>query len=77
MINFLGFGNQIGIDENCPREFAFFDTTTNKFLEFGGKQVWDSWNNFLESGFVGQYFIDRLKPLCPDWVFNKELSGGK
>jgi hypothetical protein len=69
MIRFIDLGKQIGIDEEWPREFAFFDTVSDKFLKFGNEQVWESWNDFLESGFIGQYFIDRLKPLCPSWVF--------
>jgi hypothetical protein len=29
-------------------QFAWFDTVTERFLEYAGTQVWDSWDDFAE-----------------------------
>ncbi len=84
MIRFIDLGKQIGLDEEWSRQFAFFNTIPDKFLEIGGDHVWDSFaelddslriecKNTFEGNLAYKYWMDRLKPLCPLWVF----EGGK
>jgi len=45
MIRFIDLGLQT---ENSKRdEFAFFDTITDKFLEFDNCQTWDNVDDFI------------------------------
>lgn len=58
-------------DNNTPSHFAFLDTVYNKFLEFDGTHIWDSWADFIS--YCGdEKFQDRVKGLCPKWVFKNE-----
>ena len=73
MIRFIDLGKQIALDENdpeYPRQFAFYDTVIDRFLNLGGgDQVWDSWLDILR--FVGPEdpkLLDRLWALSPDWT---------
>jgi hypothetical protein len=88
MMRFIDLGKQIAVDESDPdwnREFAFFNTINDHFLEFDDEQVWDSWESFEES--VREHFrptgskrdkeyaedlLRRLKSLCPKWVFKEK-----
>ena len=74
MIRFIDLGSQIGIDDTWPREFAWFNTVTDTFLNFGGSETWYSWDDFegdwtSESAFT----LERLRSLCQPWVF--EVKG--
>lgn len=74
MIRFVDLGKQLGIDETWPREFCFYDTMPGTFIDLGGSgcQVWHSWKDFEEDCIAEkapQDFIDRLRGLCPEWVF--------
>ena len=44
MIRYIEIGDQI--NEDCC-DFAFFDTVTDKFLEFDGEQVFASKEAFM------------------------------
>ena len=73
MIRFIDLGKQIGLDEEWPREFAFYNTVTDMFIDLGGSgcQVWDSWADLeddLHHSKATPEFIERLRGLCPDWV---------
>ena len=79
MIRFIDLGKQIALDEEDskhPRQFAFYNTTSDRFIEIDGIQVFDSWEeieriiSFSESS--DEKFLTRLKNLCPCWVFQKE-----
>lgn len=76
MIRFIDLGEQI-----CEgtREFAFFDTTTDTFMNFDGDQAFESWKEFVEShtewlrGSKGSRSpLDRFEHLCPEWVKNSQ-----
>lgn len=49
MIRFIDLGDQILEGE---RQFAWYDTVTDSFLEFSGNQVWSSWVEFCEDHFL-------------------------
>lgn len=75
MIRFIDLGRQIAVDENdenWPRQFAFYDTIYNKFVEINGWQVFDSFGDFLQEveqdGCITEEFATRLARLTPDWV---------
>jgi hypothetical protein len=88
MMRFIDLGKQIAVDESDPdwdREFAFFNTINDHFLEFDDEQVWDSWEQFEKSlmehfqpisSKQEKEYVDglmrRLKSLCPKWVFEKK-----
>jgi hypothetical protein len=88
MIRFIDMGRQIWIDDqdlDCPQYFAFWDTVTNRFLEFGSEQAWSSWEEFEES-LKDQYsdgykmradyrpYWARCRSLCPEWVFKTKKA---
>jgi len=72
MIRFIDLGDQITCDGT--KEFAWFDTVTDKFLEFNDTHVWGSWDEFdqdlrasipenlIESN-DSSYWIGRFKRL--------------
>ena len=60
MIRFIDLGDQITLDGT--KEFAWFDTITERFIEFNGTHVWDSWEYF-ESDAEGDEDMDRFKRL--------------
>lgn len=72
MIRFIDLGKQIGLDDEWPREFAFFDTISDTFVDIGGEQTWASWDQLVTSGDGDSSFLRRLKSLCPSWVFTAE-----
>ncbi len=56
--------------------FAFFNTTTDRFLSMGGDQVWLAWSEVVmdarfdvSCGTMAPEMLDRLRLLCPDWAF--------
>ena len=51
------------------REFAFYDTITDRFEDFGGEQAWATWDEFAE---VCSGDRERYRALCPPWVFGPE-----
>ena len=69
MIRFIDLGKQIGLDEEWPREFCFWSTVSDRFLEFQGSQVWSSWRDFESDYDEDDQMLERLKGLCPEWVF--------
>lgn len=46
MIRFIDLGKQIGGTDDWPREFAFFNTITDRFETFGAEQVFESKKDF-------------------------------
>ena len=48
--------------------FAFFDTRTDSFLEFGYDMSWDSLEDLKESCMENHDLFSRLSRLCPEWV---------
>lgn len=46
--------------------FAWWDTRTNRFLEFAGEQAWSDWSDF-EQVYDGTE-LARFRGLCPDWA---------
>ena len=57
MIRFVRMRGQIVEGDN---EFAWFDTVTDKFLEFNGTHVWDKWDEF-EQDFQDTYYDPKYK----------------
>lgn len=43
MIRFIDLGDQI---VEGTREFAWWDTVTDTFLQFSGEQTWETWDQF-------------------------------
>jgi len=61
MLRFINLDNQIA---RGSKEFAWFDTVTDKFQEFNGTHVWNSWSEFVED-YDGED-LDRYKELYFD-----------
>ena len=45
MIRFIDLGDQILLVEG-HKKFAWFDTVSDTFEEFGANQTWDTWEDF-------------------------------
>ncbi len=73
-MRFIDLGKQIGIDEEWPREFCFWNTVSDRFLEFGGYQVWTDWKDFTGDFDGDAGMLERLKGLCPSWVFTDDTD---
>lgn len=73
MIRFVDLGKQLGIDDEWPREFSFFNTVSCNYVTLGHHQTWDCWEDFEEchQAYMDHwmYPLERFKSLCPDWVF--------
>lgn len=67
MIRFIDLTGQIYLDD-VKKSFAFFDTTTDKFLEFSGNQYWDNEEDF-KNDFTGND-IDRFLRLMQHSIIN-------
>jgi hypothetical protein len=65
MYRFIDLGDQI-IDG--VREFAFFDTVTDNFLDFCGSQTFDSIADFKSWAEGSGQDFERCLALIPDWV---------
>ena len=65
MIRFIDMRKQ-----DTGYNFAFFDTTRNKFCEFGGEQAWDFAEGFINSfnSECSNMEIERFLSLMPDWA---------
>lgn len=74
MIRFIDLGKQIGVDdETWFRQFAFFNTVPNRFIEYNSTQVWECWKDF-ETDYkasLTEFPLERFKNLVPDWVFEE------
>jgi len=68
MKRFVDLGHQLGLDDDWPREFAWYCTVVDSFEVHGPSQTWESWEDF-ERDYDG-IELDRYKTLCPKWVFN-------
>src|SRR5271163_3779191 len=73
MIRFIDLGKQIAVDEtdpDWPRQFAFFDTVTDTFIELDQNgYVWNSWIDILKFGSGDDpKLLDRLWDLSPAWT---------
>ena len=65
MLRFINLKGQLTEGNS---DFAWYDTVTDKFLEFNGIQVWDRWEEFLADFAVDCNFhssIDRFSALFP------------
>ena len=54
------------------KRFAFLDTVTNKFVRIAGSQAWNTWDEispYFKDFENDDYFLERFKALCPEWVF--------
>lgn len=73
MIRFIDLGTQITCDPQGDRCFAFFDTVVDKFMSFDGEQMWTAWIDFEEDFYrtynANDSLLQRIKSLCPAWVF--------
>ena len=71
MIRFIDLGKQIGgDDETWFREFAFYNTVSDRFIEYGGTQVWgciEDFENDWKQFDRGEFPFERFKSLIPDW----------
>lgn len=76
MIRFIDIDKQIAVDPtdpDWPRQFAFYDTIYDVFLNFSGEEVWEDWPSF-EKALIStrpdydEILLQRCKNLCPDWV---------
>ncbi len=56
--------------------FCFYDTVINRFINAKGTQVWNDWEEFKEDfqDFALAYDLERLRGLCPPWVFEKDYN---
>jgi hypothetical protein len=91
MIRFIDIGRQIALDENDesePRQFAFYDTTSDRFISINGWQVFDSLGDLLreieQDETMTAEFTMRLFGLTPEWVrrvpaprYNMQIFGFK
>lgn len=80
MMRFIDLGKQIAVDESdpdYPRQFAFYDTVTDRFIAANYEQVFDSWDEFLEQAAteLSLQLINRLRSLCPEWVLSPKREG--
>jgi hypothetical protein len=75
MIRFIDVGSQVGLDETWPRQFSFWDTVTDRYIELDGEQMWSTWAEFEET-YLGAasrpHNLERFKSLCPEWVFTSK-----
>lgn len=69
MKRFIDLDKQIGLDDEWPREFAFYCTVVDRFETHSGSQTWSTWKEFAEE-YEGEE-LERFKSLCPDWVFGE------
>lgn len=70
MIRFIYIGDQILRDmDEKSREFAFFNTVTDKFIEIGGCYTFSSLKEFEDYARIEWYcdYIDRCRNLIPNW----------
>jgi len=67
MIRFINLTNQITED---TKEFAFYNTVTDKFIEFSENQTWQSIDDFIQD-YIGDE-INRYLKLIPKNFLNKE-----
>ena len=72
MIRFVDIRTQ-----NTGYRFAFWDTTRDKFCEFGGDQAWESAADFINSFYLAkaeltdtkhEFSIERFLSLMPNWA---------
>jgi hypothetical protein len=81
MIRFVDLGRQLEVDESDPdavRSFAFYDTISDTFINFNGSETFDDWNSLVSVFFPDEFpddnMLQRLKGLCPDWVFSGKVK---
>lgn len=72
MIRFVDIRNQ-----DIGDRFAFYDTVTETFVDFSGVQTWNTWGELKdwiyidETPLASPEYVQRLKSVCPDWVFEE------
>lgn len=78
MIRFIDLGKQLEVDESdpeAPRSFAFYDTISDTFINFNGSETFESWESLVSMFFPDEFpddeTLERLRRLCPEWVFGK------
>ena len=72
MIRFVDLGDQITCDGT--KEFAWFNTIVDRFIEFNGTHVWETWKDFEEDA-EGDEDMDRFKRLFPkEWPQEEGMS---
>lgn len=68
MIRFINLGDQIYCDGE-HKSFAFYDTISCMWIDFGGIGYWDSYDEFMwdcRREEVDQGVVNRLDSLIPD-----------
>lgn len=80
MVRFVDLGKQLAVDETdpeWPRQFAFFDTISDTFMEINGSQVWDTWIDFhtdaCQDTDVDEALFKRLHGLAGSWVHEVKI----
>lgn len=70
MIRFIDLRGQ-----GTGHRFAFWNTTSDKFLSFCGEEAWNGWEELVETVEAEDRSppdrtatLARLRNLCPDWV---------
>ena len=81
MIRFIDLGRQYWLDQedkDNEKSFAFINTVTDRFIEAGGNQFWDTKEDFIEDLQVSTLQLtkeeeERFSRLIPkDWWEKKK-----
>ena len=77
MTRFVDLGDQITCDGR--KQFAWFDTVTDTFIEICGTHVWESWKDFAEDHYIeyGELKGEKGKGTIKDIESFKRLFGWK
>lgn len=81
MIRFIDLGTQIGASEDSPREFCYYNTVTDRFLEFNGEQVFEKFSRIEyyaklrihEKLVIDSELFQRLRNVTPEEIVNPSL----
>ena len=82
MIHFVDLGKQLApLEDNPPRQFAFFNTVIDRFVTINGYQVFDSLSDLImemeADKFIDEEQYNRLLSLLPVWAQQDVDSGGQ
>jgi hypothetical protein len=65
VIRFVDLGHQLNVNSaEGPRYFAWFDTVSDHFLDFGGEQTFNTWDEFVEVC-DDAVLLERVRRLFP------------
>lgn len=59
-------------EADIGERFAWWDTITDRFIEYAGYQAWYDMHEFMDDHTDGvlNYELDRFKRLAPEWTFS-------